>query len=224
MKVYFVGAQATGKTTLARYVSKAHDLPLVTEVARRLRAEAERSLDEIRADLDAIDTFQERIFTEQVAAEQRAGDSFVADRSLDHYAYAASHSRIGWWMAKHEPFREYVEALKNHLVFFVRPHRELVRADGDRSTLDLAWDAVVAIDAQVQLLLEMHGIPYFPVPMLSMRDRVKMVDGVIAMAKDNERLRRQVVGHCERIAKQSDLLSQRAERREHAVSNNGNAD
>ena len=41
MKVYFVGSHATGKTELARFVSRAYKLPLISEVARAVLAEME---------------------------------------------------------------------------------------------------------------------------------------------------------------------------------------
>jgi hypothetical protein len=39
-----------------------------------------------------------------------------------------------------------------------------------------------------------------------------MLDRIIVLEAEVERLQRQIVGHCERIAKQSDLLSRRAEK------------
>jgi hypothetical protein len=38
MRIYFVGAHATGKTTLARYVRDRYGLKLISEVARSILA------------------------------------------------------------------------------------------------------------------------------------------------------------------------------------------
>jgi adenylate kinase family enzyme len=38
MRIYFVGAHATGKTTMTRYVSRRYGLPMITEVARAVLA------------------------------------------------------------------------------------------------------------------------------------------------------------------------------------------
>ncbi|HET6204393.1 MAG TPA: hypothetical protein VFI25_16495 [Planctomycetota bacterium] len=65
------------------------------------------------------------------------------------------------------------------IVFFLRPHRELLAADGVRG--GIAWEDVLVVDGMVKLFLEMYGIPYFPVPMVAMQERVRLVDAVLSL-------------------------------------------
>ena len=51
MKLYFVGAHSTGKTTLARYASTTYKLPLIAETARTELAKMERRFDDLRVDV-----------------------------------------------------------------------------------------------------------------------------------------------------------------------------
>lgn len=189
LRIYLTGAQSCGKTTIARYISRQHNLPLVSEVVRQLRAEMERTLDDIRADLDAIDLLQENIFLRQLEREAEVladGNGFVSDRSFDFICYTAAHSRITSKLAAHPDFLAYISSLKEEdaLVFYVRPHKELIRADSDRSRLDLDWGEVCRIDGSIGFVLESMAIPYFPVASLSMRDRAALVDNVIKLKQD----------------------------------------
>ena len=63
------------------------------------------------------------------------------------------------------------------LVFFLRPHRELLREDGTRAAVQ--WEEVLRIDGMVKLLLELFGVPYIPVESLSMQERVRLVERVL---------------------------------------------
>lgn len=65
-------------------------------------------------------------------------------------------------------------------MFFLRPHRELVVADGVRAGLE--WEEVVRIDGMVKLLLEVFDVPYIPVESLSMQERVRLVERVLDLA------------------------------------------
>src|SRR4051812_49967942 len=65
MRIYFVGAHATGKTTITRYVSRKFGLPMITEVARAVLAELETSLDSLRTDIDLVAEYQRRGFERQ---------------------------------------------------------------------------------------------------------------------------------------------------------------
>jgi hypothetical protein len=79
-----------------------------------------------------------------------------------------------------ERLRTYMESVRKGIVFFLRPHRELVVADGVRAGLE--WEEVVRIDGMVKLMLEMFGVPYVPVESLSMQERVRCVDRVLTLA------------------------------------------
>ncbi len=186
-RIYFVGAQSTGKTTMARFVRDEYGLPLVTEVVRQLKAEMEAgSLDKIRSDLGVVDAFQSAIFRRQLAAESShaaARQAFVSDRGFDFLAYTAAHARCTNTLATDVDLARYLAALRQPeaLVFFVRPHKELVTADTDRSVLDLRWDEVCRIDGMLMFALELYAIPHVPVASLSMRERVRLVERVLAL-------------------------------------------
>jgi hypothetical protein len=70
--------------------------------------------------------------------------------------------------------------VREGIVLFLRPHRELVVGDGVRA--GLAWEEVVRIDGMVKLLLEMFGVPYIPVESLSMQERVRLCERVLSLA------------------------------------------
>ena len=78
MRIYFIGAHSTGKTTMARYVSEKTGFPLLPEVARMVLAERELSMETLRSDLDVVDSFQQEIFHRQMQTEQDL-DDFVSE-------------------------------------------------------------------------------------------------------------------------------------------------
>src|SRR3954452_24277629 len=95
MRIYFVGAHATGKTTMTRYVSRRYGLPMISEVARAVLAELETSLDSLRTDMDLVAEYQRRVFGRQVQVEKLQGSrGFVSDRAFDNLAYVAEHTTI----------------------------------------------------------------------------------------------------------------------------------
>lgn len=178
-RIYFVGAHGTGKTTLARYVRDRYGLKLISEVARSILAELEIGLDRLRSNVEAVNRYQIEVFRRQIMAEREAGDAFVSDRAFCNLAYTANHGTI-----MHEIFRdpaldEYMRWVAGGLIFFVRPHMDLVVADGVRAALK--WEDVVIIDGMVKLLLEMYAMPYITIASLSMQERVRLVDEVIRL-------------------------------------------
>lgn len=162
---------------MARYVSDRWKIPLITEVARAVLSEMEASLSSLRTDLDLVAEYQTKIFERQIAAEKQAGSSFVSDRAFDNLAYAAEHSLIAWKLLKSKAFAAYAQDLTAGCVFFLRPHKALLREDGVRETP--VWDGVVRIDGMVKLLLEMNGIPYLSIEASSMQERVRVVEYVL---------------------------------------------
>src|SRR5580693_3031844 len=92
LRIYIAGAHSTGKTTLARWIARNYNLPLVTEVARAVLAELEIPLETLRVDLDRTKTFQKEVFRRQFEMERRAGNRFVSDRTFDNLAYACHHT------------------------------------------------------------------------------------------------------------------------------------
>ncbi len=177
MRVYFVGAHSTGKTTMARYVADHWKLPLITEVARAVLSEMEATLGSLRTNIELVAEYQAKIFERQIAAEKQAGAHFVSDRAFDNLAYAAEHSLISASLFDGPEFRDYTKHVATGVVFFLRPHRALLREDGVRETP--LWDGVVRIDGMVKLLLEMNRIPYLPIEGCSMQERVRVVEFVL---------------------------------------------
>lgn len=179
MKIYFVGSHSTGKTTCARYVSQQYKIPMITEVARQILSERELHLDSLRTDMDLVDSYQNDILFRQINEEKKF-DQFVSDRSFDCLAYAAQHTRILSELLESPELRAYLESLKkpDSFIFFVRPSRATLRADGVRESL--TWDGVVAIDAMVKFMLEMWSLPYFQIHVDNMQERVRFIDSIIS--------------------------------------------
>lgn len=180
LRVYFVGCESSGKTTLARWVAYRYGLPLVTEVARSVLAEMEIKLDVLRADIDLTNDFQSRVFKRQILAERDQPGAFVSDRAFDNLAYAAQHSTVLSDVIKSAEAREYMRWVSGGIVLFVRPQRELIRDDGVRAGLN--WDAVLRIDGMIKLMLEQFEIPYLPLDTPSMQERVRTVEFVMKLA------------------------------------------
>ena len=180
LRIYLVGAHSTGKTTLARWVRDRYGLPMISEVARSVLAEMEARLDGLRSDVEAVNRYQAEVFRRQIEAEAHHGGSFVSDRAFCNLAYAAHHATILGELAADPLLRRYMESVQSGLVFFLRPHRELLAADGVRAGVE--WEEVLRIDGMVKLLLEIFQIPYIPVASLSMQERVRLIERVLALA------------------------------------------
>jgi len=178
MRIYFVGSHATGKTTLCRYVSRRYGLPMISEVARAVLAEMETALDALRTDMDLVAEYQERVFARQVAVEKLHDGRFVSDRAFDNLAYVAEHTLNAGAMLDSDRFREYMKWVSEGVVFFVRPHQSLLREDGVRA--GVSWDSVLRIDGMVKLMLEQHRISYLPLESVSMQERVRAIEFVLA--------------------------------------------
>jgi len=184
MRIYFIGAHSTGKTTLARYVSEKYKVPMITEVARMILSEKELHLDSLRTNLDVVDEYQKQIFNRQVTEESKQ-TSFVSDRSFDCLAYAAQHSRILPSVLHSQELMTYLEILRTpeSFIFFVRPSKATLKDDGVRESIN--WDGIVAIDSMIKFMLEMWGLRYFQLPIDNMQERVKAVDSVLSLHHSN---------------------------------------
>ena len=193
MRIYFVGSHATGKTTMTRWVSRRYGLPMITEVARSVLAELETNFDTLRTDMERVGDYQRRVFERQIATERLQEKGFVSDRAFDNLAYAAEHALcMGDIMhdsSGTDDVRSYMEWVNEGVVFFVRPHRSLLKEDGVRAGVD--WDSVVRIDGMVKLLLEQYRIRYMPIDTPSMQERVRAVEFVLGRMG----LQQQVVEH-----------------------------
>jgi nicotinamide riboside kinase len=178
VRIYFVGSHATGKTTLCRYVSRRYNLPMISEVARAVLAEMETGLDALRTDMDLVAEYQERVFARQVMVEKMHEGRFVSDRAFDNLAYVAEHTTNAAAMMTDQRFADYMGWVREGIVFFLRPHQSLLKDDGVRA--GVSWDSVLRIDGMVKLMLEMHRIPYLPLESVSMQERVRAVEFVLA--------------------------------------------
>lgn len=179
-RIYLVGAHATGKTTLARWIRDQYHVPMIAEVARGVLAEMEARLESLRTDIDLVDRYQAAVFTRQIDAESAVGGSFVSDRAFCNLAYAAHHSGILGRIFRDPRLDQYMRWVKKGIVFFLRPHKELLVDDGVRAGVE--WDEVVRIDGMVKLLLEQFDVPYIPVASLSMQERMRLVQRVLELA------------------------------------------
>ena len=179
-RIYMVGAHATGKTTLARWVRDHYGVPMIAEVARGVLAEMEERLDTLRTDVELVNRYQREVFHRQIEAERKVDGAFVSDRAFCNLAYAAHHSTILGEVFRDRRLADYMDWVREGIVFFLRPHRELVVADGVRAGLE--WEEVVRIDGMVKLLLEVFDVPYIPVESLSMQERVRLVERVLGLA------------------------------------------
>jgi nicotinamide riboside kinase len=176
-RVYLVGAHSTGKTTLARYIRDHYGLPMISEVARSILAELETSLDRLRSDVEGVSRYQWEVFRRQIDAERRMKSGFVSDRAFCNLAYMANHALNMAEVYRDPLLDEYMKSVAEGVVFFVRPHRELLSDDGVRAAV--SWEEVLTIDGMVKLFLEMWGIPYVTLTALSMQERVRTIDAVL---------------------------------------------
>ncbi len=187
LRIYLVGAHSTGKNTLARWVRDNYQVPMISEVARGVLAEMEAKLEVLRSDIELVNRYQAEVFRRQIEAEEHYNGSFVSDRAFCNLAYAAHHATILGEIATDPMLRRYMQSVQSGIVFFVRPHRELLAQDGVRASVE--WEEVVRIDGMVKLLLEMFSIPYIPMGSLAMQERVRLIERVLALAGLRQRPR-----------------------------------
>ncbi len=178
--VYLVGAHATGKTTLARWIRDHFGLPMISEVARGVLAEMEAQLESLRTDVDLVSKYQAQVFERQIEAERAHAGSFVSDRAFCNLAYAAHHSNLMAEVVADPRFAEYMQEVKRGIVFFLRPHKEMLTEDGVRAGVD--WEEVLRIDGMVKIMLEMFAVPYIPISCLSMQERTRTVERVLDLS------------------------------------------
>lgn len=181
LRVYFVGAHSAGKTTLAEWVAFAYRLPLIPEVARVILKEWNATLPAIRLHPPTADKFQYEIFKRQCETEEKF-TRFVSDRACDHLAYAVEHSAVAADIFSTWKFNAYMLNLREARVFFVRPHKSLLRDDGVRADLD--WDSVVRIDAMTKFMLKVFAVPFVEISDKSMDARVSTVRAVLGTPRE----------------------------------------
>ena len=150
---------------------------MITEVARAVLAELETSLDALRTDVDLVAEYQRRVFERQVQVERMQNSGFVSDRAFDNLAYAAEHTLVLADLINTDDYKKYVEWVSQGIVFFVRPHKDLLKEDGVRA--GVTWESVLRIDGMIKLMLEQSRIPYLPIESVAMQERARAVDFVL---------------------------------------------
>lgn len=188
MRIYFTGAHASGKSTLARYCSEKYQLPMITEVARAILAEKELHIESLRTDISLVNSYQKDIFYRQLLEENKY-PKFVSDRSFDCLAYAAQHATNFSELVNSAAMAQYVESLKRYdaLIFYIRPSRATLKNDGVRE--NVTWDGIVNIDAIIKTLLQMFELKYFQINTDNMQERIQFIDAVTSLylSKENDR-------------------------------------
>ena len=95
-RVWFVGAHAVGKSTLAELTARNYNLPYISEQARIVLAERlQPDFDRLRLDVAETSRYQREVMRRQIATEQQLlHKGYVSDRAFDSLAYAAKHADV----------------------------------------------------------------------------------------------------------------------------------
>ncbi len=177
IRVYFDGADGTGKTHMAHRVSQDYQIPMIDEGARLiLSVRRVNTFDGVRADSSLSSEFQATVLQHQLNEEAKYKPPYVADRTLGNLAYARSHARNFADLWESVP-ASYLADLRQSVVFLVRPQRALRQAaaqDSGRALSD--WDAQVRIDETVGTMFKLWRVPYVTVDMPGAAERDEFVD------------------------------------------------
>lgn len=182
MKIYLAGSHSSGKTTLAKYISKKYNLPLITEVARSVLSEEETTLKQLRSDIESVNNYQTKIFFRQLQREKELNNNFVSDRCVDCLAYTAQHSQVLYKIVNTLEYKNYIENLKSKesIIFFIRPSKETLHNDGVRENLD--WEGVISIDAMIKYIFKENNIDFYQINTANMQERIDFVDNVLKLS------------------------------------------
>jgi len=181
IRVYFDGCEGSGKTTLARRTASRYGLPLLTEVASGVLYEFQQRVGErasswerIRADVELSSEVQARVFQRQLEDERALPPPAVYDRTLSCLAYAELYADNFSALLERVP-PEYIENLRQSVVFLVRPQRDLLgSSDGVRAVV--SWESQVRVDQNIEMLLNMWHVPFVSVDSLNAAARQRAVD------------------------------------------------
>lgn len=181
IRVYFDGCEGSGKTTLARRTARRYGLPLLTEVASGVLYEFQQRVGErasswerIRADVELSSEVQARVFQRQLEDERALPPPAVYDRTLSCLAYAELYADNFSALLERVP-PEYIENLRQSVVFLVRPQRDLLgSSDGVRAVV--SWENQIRVDQNIEMLLNMWHVPFVSVDSLNAAARQRAVD------------------------------------------------
>lgn len=157
---------------------------MLSEAARQILAEQELSLGTLRADVSEVDRYQNLVFDRQIEQEQ-GKNNFVSDRSvIDCLAYSSAYgscfrNQVRRLEKEHGDYLDKLRS-KNTFVFFIRPNKETLKADGVRE--DPIWEGIIAIDAKLKLLLDLFDIRYFQIDTANMQERCRIVSSVLSLS------------------------------------------
>ena len=179
-RIYFTGADGSGKTTLVDYTARKYGLPMLNEIARNVLADGRRTFNEIRAEGSSASAFQKAVFERQFREEAKLEAPYVSDRSIDNLAYAVEHGRNFAELLRTIP-ANYIEQLRTSIVFVVRPQRSFrTTAATDPFRLLSEWDGQVRIDAHTEMLFKLFDVPFMVIAEASAAAREAQVDWCLA--------------------------------------------
>jgi len=186
LRIAFVGGQSTGKSTLARWAKNNYQLPMINEVARQVLGELETNFTTLHSDLNATTAYQQEVFKRQVQVSLAHAGGYVSDRAHDNLAYAADAADNYSSIVSDPSLGKYLDHLEDVIIFFVRPHKSLLKDDGVRAPIK--WRDVLRIDGIIKMILRSLVVPktgkplrYFEITSPILLDRVELVRNVVAL-------------------------------------------
>ena len=186
LRIAFVGGQSTGKSTLARWAKNNYQLPMINEVARQVLGELETNFTTLHSDLNATTAYQQEVFKRQVQVSLAHAGGYVSDRAHDNLAYAADAADNYSSIVSDPSLGQYLDHLEDVIIFFVRPHKSLLKDDGVRAPIK--WRDVLRIDGIIKYILRSLVVPktgkplrYFEIASPILLDRVELVRNVVAL-------------------------------------------
>lgn len=179
MRIYLVGAQSTGKTTVLNYITDRYNINKITEVAREVLAKYGNDLKKIRSDIDLCKSFQMDIIEEQIQKEKMTEEPYICDRGIDILAYFAMHTKSTLNVLEKDYVKDYIQSYtdKDSLVIFVRPQKEIITDDGIRG--DLSLENIYQIDGMIKYILESNDINYLVMKTKHMNERIRFLDTLL---------------------------------------------
>ena len=186
LRIAFVGSASTGKSTLARWAKNNYQLPMINEVARQVLGELETNFTTLHSDLNATTAYQQEVFKRQVQVSLAHAGGYVSDRAHDNLAYAADAADNYSSIVSDPSLGKYLDHLEDVIIFFVRPHKSLLKDDGVRAPIK--WRDVLRIDGIIKMILRSLVVPktgkplrYFEIVSPILLDRVELVRNVVAL-------------------------------------------
>jgi hypothetical protein len=185
VRIYFLGSQCVGTTSLTKYVSNAYLLPSIPDPVRVVCREEGLDLETIRDDVHLAGKYQLRVFERKLELESQHIGDYVADQGIDCVAYTLAYTLVGKLLLDSKPFIEFLNKIKavDSIVFFVKAHKSLVRSDGFRPRQDVNWGSVKFIEGIIFTMLEMYDIKYHVIGCKEWFWRIKQIESILGPPK-----------------------------------------